>query len=197
MGIRILLAGIIGGLLTFAMGAVNHMVFEFGDRSIHRLPDEEAFQAAIRSQNLQHGMYGFPRPAERPRDDAAMNAFNEKYKQGPNGMLIVGATGEDLMPPHHLIAEAVTNIVFCLLAAWVVSRFDPRCGFIARWLAVVAIGLMAWLSIPASYAIWYRFHSSFIHDELFGSLIETAVAGLAIAAIVRPKLSAAPANQPV
>ena len=50
------------------------------------------------------------------------------------------------------------------------------------------------LSIDASYHIWYRFPFEWARDELFCSLFEAAVGGLAIAAIVRPaKAPGAPA----
>jgi hypothetical protein len=191
MAFRIVLAGIVGGVLTFVMGAVNHMALELTDTKIHRLPDEEAFLDALRAQKLAHGIYGFPKPAEgQPVTDEAWAELSQRYKAGPNGMLIVGRTGEEPMSAHELGSEAATNVMLCLFAAWIVSRFDPRHGFIVRWLAVVVMGVIGWLSLTASYGIWYRFHSSFVHDELYCSLIETAVAGLAIAAIVRPKPAA-------
>jgi hypothetical protein len=77
--------------------------------------------------------------------------------------------------------------------AWVVSRFGPDRGFLARWLAVVLMGVAAWCSISASHAIWYRFHATFVRDELFAALLEGAVAGLVIAALVKPSASSAAA----
>jgi hypothetical protein len=193
MAFRIVLAGIVGGILTFVMGAVNHMALQLSDTKMHRIPDEDAFQAMIRAQKLEHGMYRFPRDAG---DGPLTPELAQRFKEGPNGILIVGRTGEEPMGPHELGCEAATNILFCMLAAWIVSRFDPRTGFFARWLAVVAMGAMAWVSITASYGIWYRFHPSFVHDELYCSLIETAVAGIAIAAIVRRKPDITPKVSP-
>jgi len=186
---RILIAGVIGGLSVFVTGAVEHMVLQWGDRSVQRLPDEAALQSVVTAQKLAHGIYGFPEiPGDVPADqqETADTQLNERYKQGPNGMLFIGRSGEDMMGPRQLGMEAGSNILACLLAAWVVSRFSPKNGFLIRWLAVMTMGAMAWLSLSASHAIWYRFHWPFVRDELLGILLEGAVAGLVVAAIVKP-----------
>jgi hypothetical protein len=63
----------------------------------------------------------------------------------------------------------------------------PDAGFVLRWLVVLLIGVSAWFSISASHGIWYRFHWDFVRDELWCAALEAALAGIVIAAIVRPK----------
>ncbi len=170
------------------------MVLNFGDRTMRSLPDEEALMAALRAQNVDHGVYGFPdNAAAEQGDEMAYEALNAHYKQGPNGLLFVGRTGEDMMTGRELGLELASNVLAALLAAWIVSRFGPASTFLHRWLAVVLIGAAAWLMTDASFAIWYRFHWPFVRDELLGALLETAVAGAVIAAIVRPLPTQAPA----
>jgi hypothetical protein len=188
---RILLAGVLGGLLMFFAGAFEHMVLNFGDQAIHPLPDEASVMAVVRAQRLEHGIYSFPDDGNvtAENQEAAYQELNERYKEGPNGLLIVGRTGEDMMTGRELGLEFGSNVVACLLMAWVVSRFGPDRGFLARWLAVVLMGVAAWCSISASHAIWYRFHATFVRDELLAAALETALAGLVIAALVKPAAS--------
>jgi hypothetical protein len=178
----------------FFAGAFEHMVLQFGERTMQPLPDEASLTASIRSQRLEHGIYPFPTAGAVPgeKSQPTYEEINERYKEGPNGLLIVGRTGEDMMTGRELGLEFGSNVLACLLAAWVVSRFGPGNGFLVRWLAVVLMGVAAWCSISASHAIWYRFHAMFVRDELFGALLEGALAGLVIAALVKPAAVASP-----
>jgi hypothetical protein len=90
-----------------------------------------------------------------------------------------------MMGPNQLIAEPVSNIVAALLAAWIVSLFAAEVGFGRRIAAIILMGVIAWVSLSVSHAIWYRFPHAFTHDELFCTLLEWSVAALPIAAIVR------------
>jgi hypothetical protein len=90
-----------------------------------------------------------------------------------------------MMPPQTLIMEWLTNTLAALAAAWVVSLMGADVGYDRRCGAVIAIGVIGWLSITASYGIWYRFPHQFVHDELFCILLEWSVTGAAIAGIVR------------
>jgi hypothetical protein len=189
MGGRVLIAGIIGGILVFCTGAVNHMVFQLQGRTLSNIPDSASFTDDLKSRGLRHGLYVFPdMPAPAEHSDAAkMAALNERYKVGPSGMLLIVHTGEDLMNLETLGKELATNIVAACMAAWVVSLVRPDVGFVRRWQAVLFLGAFAWISIAASYGIWYRFPHDFLHDELFCALLEWGVGGLAIAAIVRQR----------
>jgi len=83
--------------------------------------------------------------------------------------------------------ELASNVIAAFMAAWVISLAGPDVGFGRRWLAVLLMGLIGWMSLAASYGIWYRFPHDFLHDELLCAFLEWSVAGLAIAAIVRRK----------
>jgi hypothetical protein len=188
MLIRVLIAGVAGGVLVFIMGALCHAGLQLQSRAIVNLPNEVAFTEAVKSQNLKAGLYGFPgmpNPAEGQDEAAAYAQTNERYKVGPSGLVLIAPTGEDMMGPKTLLMEWATNTLAALLVAYVVSLAGPEVGFGRRWFAVLLIGAISWLSLSASYGIWYRFPHMFVHDELFCALLEWGVAGLAIAAIVK------------
>lgn len=188
MFIRILIAGIVGGILVFVAGAMCHAVLQLQSRTMVGIPGETSFIDHVKGQSLKPGLYTFPEmPKEAAEQDMAKAyaEVNEKYKAGPAGLLLIAPTGEEMMSPKTLGLEWATNTAAALLVAWLVSLFGPDVGILRRWLAVAVVGVVAWLSIAASYGIWYRFPHDFVHDELYCALIEWAVAGLAIAAIVR------------
>ena len=74
---------------------------------------------------------------------------------------------------------------------------SPRNGYTTRLAVCFLIGLIAWLSIDASYGIWYRFSNVWVMDGLIGSLAEWTIAGILMSAIVKPfypELAATPAQ---
>lgn len=187
MWLRILLAGLVGGILAFFMGFVSHALLGLQGRAFQNIPDSETFIDQVRSRTLKPGLYWFPDmpTGEDHNDKAKMDAANEHYKIGPAGMLLIVPTGNDMMTLETLMKEFATNVVSALLAAWIVSLMGADIGFGRRWFAVVVMGTFAWTSLTVSYGIWYHFPHTFVHDELWCSLLEWSVAGLAIAAIVR------------
>jgi hypothetical protein len=191
---RVIIAGVAAGVVVFIAGAMEHMALQWGDRAMKPLPKEAEVLDFIKSQNLTRGLYSFP---EEKRDvaaadrDKAWDELNAKYKAGPNGLLLIGPTGEDMMGPVQLGGELTTNIIAALFAAWIVSLLRPDVGFRKRWLVVLLIGECAWLSQNASYGLWYRFPHELIHDELLCVLLEWSLAGLVIAKIVKPESSPA------
>src|SRR5204863_1386025 len=94
MLIRVLVAGVVAGLLVFGAGAFEHMVLGWGARTMSTLPSETAAVEFVKSQSLQPGIYGFPdHPAnfnDLPAEERTrvMNELNERYKAGPNGWII-------------------------------------------------------------------------------------------------------------
>lgn len=186
MSTRILLGGVLGGLVIFFVSAFTHTVLNWGGRAIDKLPEEEEFTRAFSKQNAAAGMYAFPHVAH-DATKKEQELLNEVYKKGPSGMVIVMPTGEEIMSNQTLGKELATNILGALLMAWIVSQFAPEKSFAVRLLAVIAMGMFSWLAIDASYLIWYRFSQAFITDALFNSLLENAAAGVIIAAIVRHK----------
>ncbi len=165
------------------------MVLKWGARAMSQLPDEKATVEFASGQNLAPGLYGFPEapanfddlPAE--EKERVEKDINERYKAGPNGFLIIGPTGQDMMGPVQLGGEVASNIAGALIAAWIVALLGQR-SFATRWLTVVLIGVFGWLSISASHYLWYRFPGAFVRDELLAAVLEWSVAGLVIAAIV-------------
>jgi hypothetical protein len=185
---RILIAGIVGGVLIFVMGAVNHMVLGLQGRTMSGVPEEPTFIDHLKGRNLKPGLYTFPEMGSNTeeKDQAKVYAdVNERYKAGPAGLLLIAPTGEDMMSPKTLGLELATNVIAAFLASCVIGIVGATSSFGRRWLAVLLIGIIGWFSLTASYGIWYRFPHAFIHDEFLCALLEWSVAGVAIAAIVR------------
>ena len=194
--LRIVIAGVVGAAIVFCAGAFNHMALGLEGRAFKEFAKDDEVRGFISKHEIKPGLYRFPASPdgyEKMKGEEKKKAeveWNERYKVGPSGLIVVAPTGEDAMGPPQLIAEFITNVLAALIAAWLVANSAISGSFVWRWAIVFSLGLFTWLSTSASFGIWYRFPPAFIHDGLFCSMIEWGVAGLAIAAIARPETTA-------
>jgi hypothetical protein len=188
MAFRVLFAALIGGALVFAGGAASHMLLHLVDRQMQQPANLQSIKEGVQAHFPSPGVYHFP-PCDQncSMDKETFERLNEEYKKGPSGMVVIAPTGEDMMSGKTLGMEYASNALAALIVAAVVACTRPGIGFGGRWLIVVALGVFTWLSVNASYHIWYRFPQAWVQDELFAALLEWSLAGLAIAAIVRPR----------
>src|SRR6187549_3185714 len=163
--VRILIAGLVGGILVFFMGFFEHTVLDWGGRTISNLPGNAEFREQLKGKKVEHGIYAFP---EMPKQDseADQKRFADEYKAGPSGLLILAPAGADAMTGATLGLELSSNIIAALIAAWIVSLIAAEKTFLWRWKVVVLIAIFGWVSLVASYGIWYRFPWPFIRDGL-------------------------------
>jgi hypothetical protein len=187
---RVILAAFIGGAVMFGVAFVEHSMLHLVDRQMLRPEQPETAAESIKRHFPNEGAYFYPpmpaAPSQMTEQDRT--AMNEAYKKGPAALIVVAPTGQDAMGPMQLGGEFATNVFAALLAAAIVAMLRPDAGFAGRWAAVFLMGLITWVSINASYFLWYRFPLLWVRDELFCALMEWAAAGIVIAAIVRPKV---------
>jgi hypothetical protein len=184
---------VIGGALMFVGGYVEHGILGWVGRQIKSPADEASLNEDFKKHFPADGVYALPPvPPDMEKLTAEQKtAYNEAYKKGPSALVVVAPTGQDMMGPMQLGGEFATCAVAALLAAIIVALMRPEVGFAGRWSAVFLIGIITWLSVNASYYLWYRYPWPWVQDELFCAMVEWAAAGIAIAAIVRPN----PSNQ--
>lgn len=189
MLIRIILAALIGGALAFGGGFVGHMQLKWVGRHYKKPASDVPLREAMKANLSEPGVYFIPTIT---KDLAEMTpeeqqAANENYKQGPSGLLVLAPAGENMMDEKTLGLEFASNVAAAFLAAVVVAMTRPGVGFFGRWIVVLFMGLFSWISVNASYHIWYRYPLPYVQDELYCALLEWAAAGVAIALIVRPR----------
>ncbi len=181
--VKIIIAGIVGGILIFVWSFVSHMVLPFGHWGVQSFPvaGNEALQSVISSNIQRDGLYFYPGTENMETmmtDQAAMAAYEEKYRAGPSGLVIVVPRGESSFSLNKLLRELGTDVAAAILGALLIFWGVDRSSLFRTFGMSVAMGLMAWFLISASYNIWYRFP----RDLIIGEAI-TEVAGFAIAGI--------------
>jgi len=185
---RILIGGLAGGVILFAWGAFSHIVLPIGKMGLRSLANEETVLATMKAAIREPGLYFFPGAPGfdegREMSEEEARAWEAKNMAGPAGLLLYHPHGESPMGPGQLgtqfAADVVAALLACLLLSWTVVSYGRRVLFVAL------MGLFAWVSISAPYWIWYRFPTDFIVGEAIGQVVGGLLAGLAVAAIVKP-----------
>ena len=184
---RIILAGIAGGIAMFLWSFVSHTVLPLGEVGVKMLPNEPAVMSAMKANISEPGFYFYP-GMDMAHDVSSEEqaAWAERYKAGPRGILIYPPTGAEPMGPGMLLTELASNILACIAAALAISWLV--CNFWGRVAAAGLIGLAAWLSIDVSLWNWYGFPTSYMLAQGVDQVVGWLAAGLAIALIVKGRM---------
>lgn len=85
---------LLSAVIVFIASSVLHMVLPYHRNDYTPVPDEDKVMAALRSAGLKRGLYIFPFCTHQSMKSPEVQ---EKYKQGPVGMLTVFPSGPPVM----------------------------------------------------------------------------------------------------
>jgi hypothetical protein len=181
MNTRVLVAGLLGGLVFFIWGAISHMLLPIGEMGMKVAGNEDAVIAAAREGLRDEGVYIVPgMNPEKLRDPAAVQAYGEKAKANPYAFVVYQPQGKDFTNMGgNLVREWLTNTLSALLVAWVLSL--GAFGFNRRVLIAGVLGLFAWSAVNLPYWNWYRFPLDFTIGSLLEQVIGWVLAGSVMA----------------
>lgn len=166
---RLALAAIAGGLVLFLWGALAWMVLPLHS-SIKPLPDETAMVSSMQRANAPRGVYftGDPEKGAKPQ------------------MLIVYTPQAVTLSPSQFARTLLLDILAALGVAWLLSRAAAK-TFASRVLFVaIAGGVIAALIVDLPNWNWFAYPGDYTFFSMADKVIGWALAGLALAAIVRP-----------
>jgi hypothetical protein len=189
---KILIGGVVGGIVIFFWGFVSHMLLPIGDMGLQSVPHEEGLAAAMKADVPEPGLYFVPgRDMSKSQSQEEMQAHMDKVTKGPYGFMVIYPAGRDVSLGKRLPIELGTNVVCALLAAILVSQLRP--GFIVRVACVTLVGILASLMINVPFWNWYGFPPDFTLAQIIEHSVGWFLAGLVLAAIVRPSTGKAAA----
>ena len=187
---KILLAGILGGIVMFIWTSIAHMASPLGEAGLGEIPNESAVLSAMQSNiGDQTGLYIFPGPglgknATRREKEEAMKHMGEKIATNPSGILMYHAPGRQLMLGKLLGVEFGTELleailVVFLLAQTRIASFAGRVGF------VLVAGILAAIATNVSYWNWYGFPCVYTAIYMFIQIVGFFLVGIVAAFMLR------------
>jgi len=186
---KILLVGILGGIVMFIWTSIAHMFLPLGEAGVGEIPNESAVFSAMQSIiGDQTGLYIFPglgvgKNATRQEKNEAMKQSAAKASTGPSGILMYHPTrpfsfgklmgiefGTELL-------EAILAVF--LLAQTRIASFAGRVGF------VLVAGILAAIATNVSYWNWYGFPDVYIASYMLIQVIGFFCVGIVAALMLR------------
>jgi len=187
---KILLAGILGGVVMFIWTSIAHMALPLGEAGLREIPNESAVLGAMQNNiGEQTGLYIFPAPgvgknATRQEKNEAMKHMGEKMATNPSGILMYHAPGRPFRLGKWLGIEFGTELleailVLFLLAQTRIASFAGRVGF------VLAAGILAAIATNVSYWNWYGFPCVYTAGYMFIQIVGFFLVGIVAAFVLR------------
>jgi len=188
---KILLTGILGGIVMFIWTSIAHMALPLGEAGIREVANESAVLSAMQSNiGDQTGLYIFPGPgveknATRQEKNEAMKHMAEKMATNPSGILMYHAPGRPFTIGKWLGIEFGTELLEAILVAFLLVQtrivsFSGRVGF------VLVAGILAAITTNVSYWNWYGFPCVYTASYMFIQVVGFLLVGV-VAALVLPK----------
>jgi hypothetical protein len=185
---KVLLGGIVGGVVVFLWGSISHMLLPLGEVGIREIPNEAAVLGVMKENVTAAGVYLYP-GLGKPYDQATEEdhkQWAERYKSGGHGILVYTPGGAEFSFPASLVREFVSNMAAALVAALLLWHVGPGVGFGGRVMLTGLLGVFSTADVLFSYWNWYGFPTNFIAAGAADSIIGWTLAGAALARLVKP-----------
>lgn len=179
---RVLVAGLIGGILMFVWGVAAHMALGLGEVGI-KLPTNENVALSGLQEGLggQAGVYMLPSLDPKKMGDAAeVRTYSIKAVRSPYAFVVYQPQGTDMTRMGPQIGRQWASDTLSALALAFVMGVGAL-SFRQRVAVALAAAVFAWLSMSVPYWNWYRFPLDFTLAALVEQLIGWLIAGAAMA----------------
>src|SRR6516165_4623968 len=193
---RILLAGVLGGIVMFVWTSIAHMALPLGETGIEEIPNESAVLSAMQtSMGENAGLYIFPglgvgKNATREEKNEAMKQMQQRIAANPSGILMYHPPGRQFAFGKSLAVEFSTEVLQAILVIWLLAQtrigsFAGRVGF------VLIAGILAAITTNVSYWNWYGFPGVYTASYILIEIIGFALVGVTAALVLRHRSPAA------
>ena len=177
MNARVVVAGVLAGIVVFVWSFVSHMALPVGEMGIAMMPDQEAVLPMLSEHLNENKVYGFPWYEDQEKMNAA-------YATSPHGILVFSPPEGPFSFARALAVEAGSNVLAGLLAAFLFAASGAASAAASGWgrrLAFgAALGTFASVAIDVPYWNWYGFPGEYLAGQLLDSVVGWSLAALVI-----------------
>ncbi|MCE9620034.1 MAG: hypothetical protein K8R92_08990 [Planctomycetes bacterium] len=187
--VRVAIAALVGGIIWFVWGTLIHTVI-FGHENYNKLPNEAQVSETLRAGGQPDGVYWLPWFDEsKMSDPAAEKAYDELLRKGPVAMIVYRKSVESSAMTGMMVCEFLSGLAASIMIAILLNRRQWHPVRAAAVLFIVSVSY--WLSCNFSDWIWYGYPWSWVQVVLIEQSFGWAMAGCAMAAIVRTRRGSA------
>ncbi len=159
---------LLASVIVFVASSIMHMVLPYHKGDYRGFPDEDKVLSALRAASLTRGLYIFPYCTQEQMKSPEMQ---EKYRQGPVGMMTVFPSGPPALPKFLGLWFG-----FCLLISFFVAylawhTLTPGIHYLVVFRVVGTAAFLAYSMGTLSNGIWKGQTLGFTLKEFFDGLV--------------------------
>jgi hypothetical protein len=174
MNARIVVAGVLAGLVVFVWGMISHMALPLGEAGVSPLPAQEKVLEVLGEHVKERRIYFVPYYEDRAEQEKAWVNF-------PHGVLALSPPAGPFSFGRALTVEAASNVVAGILAAFLFAALGPALvGWGKRVIFGAVLGGFTTVDIIVSYWNWYGFPGAYLAAQLVIAVVGWSLAALAI-----------------
>ncbi len=178
---KVIIATLLGGLTLFIWGGFSHLVLFIGT-GFKPLPNEDKVMEVLKTNINEQGLYFFPGKDFKNSTKAQDAVFENKFRNGPVGMLIYRPIGGNPFAVSKLINQFLSNLLSVLIVVITVSSIYA--GYWKRVIIISLLGLLTCTAVSSIYWNWYEFPTSFFVAQILDMFIGFFLAGLVICKVI-------------
>jgi hypothetical protein len=187
MGGKTITGALVGAVILYVFGFLWYGMSGIGESSFSSLPNEETVVNTLTGAGLTSGTYIYPR-MERNGEPISMDDWTALHAKGPLFEVRYHADGVEPMSATMFISGFVHFLVSTLLAAWLLSVALPRLeSYAKRVMFLTMLGIFAGVFVQLSGPIWFYYPWDRALSDLAYDGLAWLVAGLGMAAIIKPR----------
>ena len=181
---KTLLGSLVGGVILFIWSFLAWVILPLHNSTMHAVTNEDAVANMIAQNAQQKSVYTIPHnPAT--SDKAAMDAWAERLKRGPNAMIIFDPAGTDPMMPSQMLIGLVLDLLSAFFVIWFLTRSTAAGGsYLARVTYCGMIGIFVSVFVHLMNWNWMGMPGDFTSGLVIDTIVGWILAGLGIAAVV-------------
>ena len=189
MTTRIVLTGIVGGVVMFIWTSIAHMFLPLGHMGLTELPNEAVMLDCFRSNlNDARGLYLFPGTGLGPDASSeakkdAMKQMTDKIANGPSGIMMYNPR-RNITFGRLLGVEFATEVLEAILVVFLLSSTRLLTAG-SRILFVTIAGVLAAIATNVSYWNWYGFPKRYTVAYMFIQIVGFILVGVVSAFMLR------------
>ena len=185
---RTMIAVVAGTIVYYIWGMMAWMALPIHTPTIAGLPDEAAVTDALKAQNLESGVYVIPWSDNEDEWSDPNSQWMKNHLAGPLYTIYYQNEGGQPMASATLIGGFIIDLCAVALAVSLLSCTSGCCqSFAGRVGFITGLGVFVALIGHVSYWNWMNFPTDYTVAFIIDVVVGWALAGLVIAAIVKPK----------
>lgn len=176
---RLLIATCIGAVVAFLWGFVSWELLPW--HQMETFNDDAVMSQAIKENTPEHGIYMLPRRGAKGLDTQAIS-------EGPLVYAVIrpGQLDQPWILSNHLVRSFLIQFLSSLILATTVYKIQAY-RFISRASVGIVMGLFTGVSSTLPFWNWFELPGSRVLVHILDPLICWTLAGVCIAAILKPR----------